>query len=330
MADDLEVALEHRPDEHRVAVTAGGAPFTTYRYEPDTPVLSKPVLFPIHAASGAAVTRGYPLEPRPGERVDHDHHVGHSFTYGVDPGVNGVNFWGVSDPVGDDETDRGVIRHRTVERAAGGDHGELVVAADWERGTGETVLTEGTTFRFRAAEGRRTIDRTTTLTAANGPVTMPDDKEGMFAVRVAPGLEHPEEDPIEVVAEGGGTEEVPGDHGRFGEYRSSEGITGREVWGTRAEWMRLSGRVDGEPVSLTVMDHPENPNAPTYWHARGYGLFAANPLGEAVFTDGDSRLDFALEAGESVTFRYRIAVDEGTPAPADLDARREAFVADAP
>ena len=41
--------------------------------------------------------------------------------------------------------------------------------------------------------------------------------------------------------------------------------------------------MEGMPVSIAIIDHPDNGITPTYWHARGYGLFAANPLGQAIF-----------------------------------------------
>ena len=72
----------------------------------------------------------------------------------------------------------------------------------------------------------------------------------------------------------------------------------------------LSGTVE-EEASLTVaiIDHPDNPGYPTYWHARGYGLFAANPLGQQIFSEGKESLNFHLDnGGESVTFRYRMAI----------------------
>ena len=64
-----------------------------------------------------------------------------------------------------------------------------------------------------------------------------------------------------------------------GVYLTSEGTKGAAVWGTRGRWCTLSGTVGAEPVSIAILDHPQNPGHPTYWHARGYGLFAANPLG---------------------------------------------------
>ena len=65
--------------------------------------------------------------------------------------------------------------------------------------------------------------------------------------------------------------------------------------------------MDGEPVTLAMLDHPSNPGFPTYWHARGYGLFAANPLGESIFTEGKKELNLTLEPRQSTTFRYRVA-----------------------
>ena len=49
-----------------------------------------------------------------------------------------------------------------------------------------------------------------------------------------------------------------------------------------------------------MLDHPSNPGFPTYWHARGYGLFAANPMGEKIFTDGKKELNVAIEPGASI------------------------------
>ncbi len=77
----------------RVDITIDGQPFTSYIW----PVsLRKPVLYPLIDDQGVTVTRGYPLEPRPGERVDHPHHAGMWFNYG---NVNGFDFWNNSDAI---------------------------------------------------------------------------------------------------------------------------------------------------------------------------------------------------------------------------------------
>src|SRR5690606_18971941 len=64
--------------DKKVAVFLNGTLFTNYIYDGRTP---KPVLYPIITESGRTLTRGFPFEPRSGERVDHPHHVGLWFNY---------------------------------------------------------------------------------------------------------------------------------------------------------------------------------------------------------------------------------------------------------
>ena len=61
-------------------------------------------------------------------------------------------------------------------------------------------------------------------------------------------------------------------------------------------------------MTIAILDHPGNPGFPTYWHARGYGLFAANPLGQAVFSEGKEKLNFTLKRGQNQLFRYRVLI----------------------
>ena len=303
------IAITHVPEQQRVDVTVDGEAFTSYIH-PDS--IHKPALFPLRTARGTIVTRGFPLEPRPGERVDHLHHVGFWFDYGD---VNGVAFWGSTPAVPPAERGRyGIIRHRGVNRIAGGaDRGELDVTMDWLRLDGQAVLREDTRFVFAGCDLRRTVDRITTLTAGAENVLFRDDKEGAFAIRVARELEHPSSSPEKFVGGDGKVTEVPqlDNQGVTGLYRSSEGLEGDDVWAKRANWVKLSGTIGAEPISLVMIDHPSNPGYPTYWHARGYGLFAANPFGQKIFSGGAEELNFQLPAGESVTFRHRVLIDSG-------------------
>src|SRR5207245_3012200 len=165
-------------------------------------------------------------------------------------------------------------------------------------------------------------------TAGNKRVGFKDMKEGLFALRVARSLEQPPNEPAVFTDGSGHTTAVPklDNTGVTGLYRSSEGKTGDDVWGTRARWMMLTGTVEGEPVTLAIVDHPANPGYPTYWHARGYGLFAANPLGQARFTNGKARMNFSLDPGQTVTFRYRILVKSGTASPEAIESEHTNFV----
>ena len=113
-----------------------------------------------------------------------------------------------------------------------------------------------------------------------------------------------------------------------GVYRSSEGKIGDAVWGTRGRWAMLGGKIGEEAVTLAILDHPKNPGYPTYWHARGYGLFAANPLGPSVLTDGKQpALDLTLQPHESTTFRYRFLIIEGSASSDRLEHEFTAFSA---
>ncbi|MDQ3685691.1 MAG: PmoA family protein [Acidobacteriota bacterium] len=314
----------------RVDVSIDGQPFTSYIW-PDS--LKKPVLYPLRTATGTPVTRGYPLDPRPGERVDHPHHVGLWFNYGS---VNGVDFWNNSTSLKPDAAAKmGAVAHRRIVSTKNGkDSGELEVESDWIMPDGKPVLRETTRFVFHHAANMRSVDRITKLTALDQRVVFKDNKEGVLGLRVARGLEHPSKEKLVFTDASGKPTDVPAmnNEGVSGMYRSSEGKTGDDVWGTRGRWVTLSGKVSGEDVVVAMLDHPQNPGYPTYWHARGYGLFAANPLGQKVFSTDKkeatvSELNFTLEPKQSTTFRHRLLImSGGTVAPEQLEAQYKQFV----
>ena len=319
----VRVDVVPHEDLRRVDVLVDSQPFTAYIY-PTT--LKKPTLYPVRSASGVVVTRGWPLEPRPGERVDHPHQVGLWFDHGD---VNGLDFWNNSDAIPAERAAKmGTILHRAVRHAESGSGvGTLDVTAEWVDHSGTPLLREDTRFVFRAADGLRSIDRITTLTALDRSVTFVDNKEGLVGMRVARALEQPSTTPEVFTDANGHATSVPvlNNDGVTGHYRSSEGLEGDAVWGTRGRWTMLSGSVGGEPVTLAILDHPKNPGFPTYWHARGYGLFAANPLGQKAFTNGKETLNFQLASGAATTFRYRILILSGSATPEQIETHYRDF-----
>lgn len=270
----------------------------------------KPVLYPVYTANGTEITRGFPLKPRIGEQTDHLHQVGIWFNYG---NVNGLDFWG-NGHRGLKEPSGGEIRHDRIDRMQSTDgEGIVVASASWLKPDGTVLLSEKTTYHFFASGTNRIIDRITTLTAQDSAVLFKDTKEGMFGIRVARQLELPSKTGVILIDSTGNPSTLKDtlNAGVSGNYLSSEGIQGEAVWGTRARWMDLYGTTNGEKVSLVVCDHPKNPGYPTYWHARGYGLFSANPLGWKDFTQGKEELNFTIEPKKSATFRYRVIVSSG-------------------
>jgi hypothetical protein len=191
------------------------------------------------------------------------------------------------------------------------------------------VLCEHTLFVFRGGAGWRSVDRITRLQALGERVALTDNKEGVIGLRVARALEMPSNTP-EVFTDASGratTVKTMDNTGVNSNYLTSEGKQGEAVWGTRGRWCVLSGRVGEEPVSITMLDHPSNPGYPTYWHARGYGLFAANPLGQKALSNGKESLNVALAPNQSVTFCHRVLILSEIAAAERAEAAYKEFIA---
>jgi hypothetical protein len=302
-----KVEFAVRESEQKVDVMIGGKLVTSYCWPEN---VYKPVLYPISTLSGTEITRGFPLRPREGERNDHIHQVGSWLNYG---NVNGFDFWG-NGSTGKKSENGGVIKQLVIIKVKDGeDEGILAVKASWQDPLGKELLEEKTEFHFIVNDRYYCIDRITTLTSTGKDISMKDTKEGMFAIRVARQLELPSKEDVPLIDSTGkpGKEKASENRGVTGNYRSSEGLTGETVWGTRARWMDLFGNIGNEKISIIICDHPENPSYPTYWHARGYGLFSANPLGGSDFTKGKEVVNFSIPAGKSTTFRYRTIITSG-------------------
>src|SRR5690606_18919759 len=181
---------------------------------------------------------------------------------------------------------------------------------------------------FTVKDSSFMIDRTTTLRSLQEDVQFLDIKDGLLGIRVARELELPSEEPVKLVDSQGRASDTPvvDTTGVNGMYLSSEGLKGNDVWGTRARWVMLYGAMQKKKVSVTILDHRRNPGYPAYWHARGYGLFAVNPLGQKIFSEGKESLNLTVKKGEAITFRYRVVIHEGEPlTPAQLDNMATTF-----
>ncbi len=327
--------------KHRVDVTIDGEAFTSYLWDTDQ---RKPVLYPLIAPGGIEVTRGYPLAPRQGERTDHPHHAGLWFNYG---NVDKFDFWNNSSAIKvEDRPKYGSIKHtKIVSAKSGKDTGELVVESLWTNGAGEDVITQTTRYIFSTRKPvgglmakmgsgsvgqARVIDMTVTLHALK-KLVFHDDKEGLLGMRVAHFLESANEKGGTFTDAAGNPTAVSENNvpGARGVYLTSEGKAGDNVWSTRGRWCLLTGtNADKDTVTVAILDHPKNPNYPTYWHARGYGLFAANPLGQHIFDAKAPELNYTLDAGKDATFRYRVMLIAGQPYPADVNHEADLFGVD--
>ena len=272
----------------------------------------KPVLFPVNTLDGITITRGYPVAPRPGDRTDHPHHVGIWMNY---ESVNGLDFWNNSTAItADKKSLYGTIRQQEItNKIAGKQTASFTALANWQRPDGHILLKEKTIYHFTVKDEILFIDRITTLTANDIEVKFKDVKDGFFAIRVARELEMPSQQADVFVDAQGIKTLVPkiNNEGITGMYIGSDGSKGDSVWSTKGPWTILTGKKEGKNITIGIIDHPENVGYPTYWHARGYGLFSANPLGRKVFSNGKEELNFSLKPNMSTTFKYRVVIASG-------------------
>ncbi len=305
-----------KPAMQQILVLYNGKLLTAYCYYDS---IMKPFLYPVNTLDGITVTRGYPIAPRVGERTDHPHHVGIWMNY---ESVNGLDFWNNSTAIPMERRDRyGTIKHdKIVTHSAGGDSASLTVTATWRRPDGKILLNEKTDYYFAVKNDLFFIDRNSRLTAVEDTINFKDVKDGFFAIRVARELELPSNEKSEFVDAQGNKTTVPAlpNDKVTGMYYNSEGTTGDAVWSSKARWAMLKGSIKNKAIAIGIFDHPSNPGYPTYWHARGYGLFALNPLGRKVFSNGTEELNFNLKPGTSANFHYRVMISSKTQVTSEM------------
>ena len=268
----------------RIVVNINGKPFTQMFIRGKKVV--KPFFYPIRSASGIIVTRQYPLKIVPGESHDHPHHCGLWFAHG---NVNGVDFWS-STPSRTGNHYGTIVLKKVDEVHSGKKKGWLTAEFAWKGPDGKTILNEKRTVTFYANPTLRIMDFDIRLTGVE-KARFGDTKEGTFAVRVATSLneEH--------------TGTIINAEGKMHEAN---------VWGKRSPWVDYYGKIKGEKLGIAIFDTPGNPRYPTFWHVRGYGLFAANIFCEHNSYHTNTRNgSMTLEPGQTWRFRYRVIIHPG-------------------
>jgi Family of unknown function (DUF6807) len=276
----------------RIDVLIGGRPFTTYYFDPK---VAKPYFMPLRSAEGTVITRGFPIGNTVPPGHEHDpnlepHQRPMYFGHG---NVDGIDFWGeaIFPKWSDDSVFGRTVLVKIEEIKGGPDSGSLRALFHLAGPRGRIIADETQAYIFRGDAQNRVIDCAFMLTAKHGSaVTLGDTKEGTFALRLARELNVP---PAHMVNSNGGVGE-------------------KEVWGKRANWVDYYGKVDNEEVGVAIFDSPRNFRHPTYWHARGYGLFSVNPFGIREFT-GDPKRDgsWTMPQDKSLTLRYRVLIHHG-------------------
>jgi hypothetical protein len=235
-------------------------------------------------------------------KPDHQHQRGLWFAH---DSVNGLDFW--NNEASYTTPNRGKIVLAKVDSVRNGKKsGSIATTFDWTNLEGHKLLTEFRVMTFYGGEKVRVIDFDITLTAAEN-VVFGDTKDGAFGIRMRP-----------VLQEDKGT----------GHIANADGLTGeKQLWGKPSDWCDYWGTIGDEKVGIAILDHPDNPHHPVRWHARAYGLFAANPFGVSVFDPSLPKSPTTVEAGQKLRFRYRVIVHPGDTASADIATRWKQYVA---
>jgi hypothetical protein len=291
-----------------IEIVYGGRLVTKYHagYEE-----GKPYFYPIMGPSGENMTRHWPMnETFKDEETDHPGHRG--MWYGI-ADVNGYNFW---HPVGEGAAKGkvdGVIRHKGMNGVmVQGPTITIRTKSDWLDAADpvKRICSDEREFTFFYREdGSLVLDLTLKLIADAGDVTIGEEEEAAWAIRMIPTLR------------------LAGKVAK-GSIVNSEGLKNGEVWGKRAAWVDYYGPDRaGNPVGIAMLDHPTNFRHPTWWHARDYGLLTANPFGEGKFEKAaaEGAGGHVIPNGEALIFRYRTIFHEGDAEAAGIAKAFEAF-----
>ncbi|HTQ31398.1 MAG TPA: PmoA family protein [Opitutaceae bacterium] len=304
----LPVSLVVQADHVRVEV--GGRFFTDYIFAG----ANHPYLYPILMPDGTPLTRDFPMKDTPGEDRDHPWHRSLWFAHSI---VNGIDFWneGAGD-IGRSPKAKGRIEHVTLLETAGGDVGVIRARDRWVAPDGALVCTSETTLRIRGTPELRLIDYDVTLHALpDQPLLLGDNKDGTLALRLAQWMTLPHKYQ---------KKDLPG----AGHILTSAGARDAGAWGTRADWCDYFAPHGGRIYGVAIFDHPQNLRHPTWWMARDYGLFGANPFGRHDFEKAEAQPhlgDYTIPAGSSLTLRYRIVCHYGDAATAHVAGLYRAY-----
>ncbi|QDU36708.1 hypothetical protein Mal4_09970 [Maioricimonas rarisocia] len=266
------VAFDQQDD--RLVISVGNEPFAEYVFRDEK--IPRPYFAHVKAPGSVQVTRSHP--PVEGtDRTDHaTMHPGIWLAFGD---LDGADFW----------RNKARIEHvRFTNSPTGGPgKGEFIEEKRYLREDGSEICRE----RFRCViiprAGGRLLVWDSTFTGKR-PFTFGDQEEMGLGMRVATPLSEVER----------------------GRLLDSEGRTGAEaIWSYAARWCDYSGTIDGRPVGMTLMSHPENFRE-SWLHARNYGFVAANPFGRKAMNKGPAS-QVTVEPGESLQLRFAVWIHSG-------------------
>lgn len=279
--DDDRIQLAWDRSDSTLTLLNRGHPVWTFNYGPE---LAKPFFHPVALLDGTVLTWQAP--------PDHPWHHGLWFSWKY---INSVNYW-EEDPQTGRSAGLTCIDEVEIETAA--DHtARIEMMLHYAPADEAAVLTEHRVIKASAPteSGHYCLDWAATFTAGNEQVVLdrtplPDEPGGKvfggyagLAFRFTPEFHDPQ-----AVSSDGDVLEWKDDRHR-----------------SKAAAMEYHGTIEGRPVGVAILDHPDNLNASSPWYLiRSSVMTYFNP---AVVCYGPH----TLAPGESFTLRYRVIVHPG-------------------
>jgi len=265
----------------QAAIERDGQEIARYHFG-DT--LRRPFLYPVIGPAGRSLTRmGHPHDP-----VTHSHHNSVWISH---QDVNGISFWA--------DNGQGKIAHvKTLQYDDGPDAAVIDVENVWLGPDKKQILKERRRQEFIAQPNKQwllVIDLL--LQPASDEFTFGKTPFGLVGVRMAKSIG---------VKDGGG------------QIRNSAGgLNEKEILWKQATWVDYSGPITNDhQEGITLFDHPQNPNHPTYFHVREDGW-----MGTSLTYDAPR----ILKPGESLRLRYGLWIHAGVPTADEINGQYQAF-----
>jgi len=273
-AEDRLPQVGFQQEDGRVIVVVDGQPIAAYVYADAE--IPRPYFADVKTPGGHQVTRNHP--PIAGkDRTDHDTmHPGIWMAFGD---LDGCDFW----------RNKARVVHKSFfeEPQGGAGSGSFAEEKHYLRGDGSLVCKEVFRCSFHVHHGGYLLTWDSVF-RGDEEFYFGDQEEMGLGLRVAT--------PIS---------EIDG-----GRLRDSEGRRGaKDIWSNAAAWCDYGGTLDGRPIGMTLMCHPDNFRE-SWMHARNYGFVAANPFGREAMKKGPpSKL--VVKPPEELRLRYAVWIHGG-------------------
>ncbi|MFV1967609.1 MAG: PmoA family protein [Pirellulaceae bacterium] len=273
--------LKIQRDAKTILISKAAAPVLRYRYS-DVP--RKPYVQELYSPSGIQILRDAP----------HDHLHHHAMMFAIIG--NGVDFW--TEGQGHGTQNHVKLGIETVERGGTPSRFNVTHELRWDSHEGKAVLVEERSVSVPArTQGEATlVTWCSSLRPAEGveSVTLTGTHYDGLGLRFIETMD------------------------RVGRFLHAAGKEGPLVRGTEhvtpSKWSAYIAPAHGQPVTVAIFDHPDNPRHPA-------GMFTMTaPFAYLSATPNVWKQPLVLSQGDQIRYRYGVAVWDGETSPEAIEA----------